>query len=113
MRASWSRTFPRLRTTLEPATKESIVHRETRVNRIVLTKSSGQISRSWIHTCSYRRLALCFLTSMLLLTKASKFRLYVKLTFKVQDKQHANSPRRMNRIVLERNKLFGHEKGRD
>lgn len=70
MRASWSRTFPRLRSALAPATNEFIIHRETRVNRIVLTKSSGQITRSWHLTGSYRRLALCFLTSMLLLTKA-------------------------------------------
>lgn len=72
MRSWWSRTVPRLRTTLASVTEDSMVHCETRVNRIILTKSSGQITRSWLLARSQRRLGLCFLPSMLVLTKALK-----------------------------------------
>lgn len=72
MRMWWSRPVPRLRNTLVPVTEDSMVHCETRGNRIVLTKSSGQITRPWLLACSQRGLALCFLPSMLVLTQALK-----------------------------------------
>lgn len=93
MRLSWSRPFSRLRTTLAPVTKETMVHRETRVNIILLTESSGQISRSWVRACSHRRPSPCFPTSMQVFTKALKlgFTSSQRLKYKISNKLTHNN----------------------
>lgn len=72
-------------TTLAPGTNEAIIFRETRINRVVLTKSSTvlAISPELGSLLAYIADLLSVFDILAITPESSKYRLYVKPTLKV------------------------------